>query len=133
MAILKLGKNCLHELNKLTLVDEGILLRDTMRLFHGDGPAVQLESGNQKGGHYFCPTCDIHACQIDDISYRYQLKSRSFTDIQQKVISGKYGKKYSIEGKCKPFAQLSSKEIKEELVSRDVSTKKTPKKILKKS
>ena len=67
-------EDCLHELNKLILVDEGILLRDTMRLFHDDGPAVQFESGNQKGGHYFCPTCDIHACQTDDISYSYQLK-----------------------------------------------------------
>ena len=70
-----------------------------MRLFHGDGPAVQLESGNQKGGNYFCPTCDIHAFQTDDISYSYQLKLRSFTYIQQKDISGKYGKKYSIEVK----------------------------------
>ena len=104
-----------------------------MRLFHGDGPAVQLESGNQKGGHYFCPNCDMHAYQTDDISYSYQLKLKSFTDIQQRVISGKNGKKYSMKGKFKPFAQLSSKEIKEELISRDISTKETTKKILKKS
>ena len=39
---------------------KGIILTDTMQLFHGDGPAVALESGNQKGGHYFCPSCDLH-------------------------------------------------------------------------
>ena len=28
------------------------MLKDCMRVFHGDGPASALEAGNQKGGHY---------------------------------------------------------------------------------
>ena len=43
-----------------------------MCLFKGDGPAVAFEVGNQKGGYYFCPTCDVHICLTDDVSHCYQ-------------------------------------------------------------
>ena len=129
-------EECLLELNRTIPVGENILIRDTMRLFHGDGPAVQLESGNQKGGHYICPSCEIFLYQTDDISHSYQLTSKSLRDIQQKVISGKYGKKNSMEGKVKPFTQLSTNELREELASRHIHTeersKKEPEKTLKK-
>ena len=39
------------------------MLKDCKRVFHGDGPVSALEAGNQKGGHYFCPSCDIPICQ----------------------------------------------------------------------
>ena len=136
IAYIETREACLKELNKVTVTDENIIFKDTMRLFHGDGPAVQLESGNQKAGQYFCPSCDVHLYQTDDISYSYQLKLRSLADIQHKIIFGKYGKKYSMEGKVKPLAQLSCEEIKEELISRHILTKETTKinleKILKK-
>ena len=48
--------SCLKELkNGMNLSEldescENIVLNDTMRFFHGDGPAAALEAGNQKGG-----------------------------------------------------------------------------------
>ena len=48
-----------------------IVLSDQMHFFHGDGPACTLAAGNQKGGHYFCPSCHIHLCQTDDITCTY--------------------------------------------------------------
>ena len=48
---------------QLNIIDpscDGIILNDTMRFFKGDGPAAAFEAGNQKGGYYFCPTCDVH-------------------------------------------------------------------------
>ena len=78
-------EECLHEMSKI-LIHENISIKDTMRIFHGDGPAVQLESGNQKGGHYFCPACEVHLFQTDDISHRYQLNHQSLQDKRDKVL-----------------------------------------------
>ena len=61
--------SCLKELkNGMNLSEldescENIVLNDTMRFFHGDGPAAALEAGNQNGGNYFCTSCDVHLCQ----------------------------------------------------------------------
>ena len=63
----------LFELSKDLIIDD-IKIHDRMRIFHGDGPAAQLEAGQQKGGHYFCPSCGVHLFQTDDISHCYQLK-----------------------------------------------------------
>ena len=59
---------------QLNIIDQsydGIILNDTMCFFKGDGPAAAFEAGNQKGGYYFCPTCDVHICLTDDISHCY--------------------------------------------------------------
>ena len=48
-------------------------------LFHGDRPATALEAGNQKGGNYFCPSCDVHLCLTDDIAHCYRQKVRKKT------------------------------------------------------
>ena len=124
-------EECLNELT-VAICADSINIKDTMRLFHGDGPAVQFESGHQKGGHYFCPNCEVCLYQTDDISYSYQLKVNSLKYKQQMVISGKYGRKHSVEGKIKPFQKLTAIELKEELSSRQISTsmKKTTKKDL---
>ena len=69
----------------LNIIDqsyEGIILNDTMRLFKGDGPAVDFEAGKQKGGYYFCPTCDVHICLTDDILHCYQQGIKSLEDLQ---------------------------------------------------
>ena len=62
-----------------------------MRLFHGDGPASALEAGNQKGGHYFCPSCDIHTCLTNDIACCYQKDFRSLAYKKDLVLQGKFG------------------------------------------
>ena len=102
-------EECLKEMSKLIKNGDQIMFQDTMRIFHGDGPAAQLESGNQKGGHHFCPGCDVHVHLADNIPYCYQLKVKSLQDIRNKIIAGKYGKKYSLEGKLKPFEKLAKK------------------------
>jgi hypothetical protein len=44
-------------------------MTDVMRLFHGDSPARQYESGQQKGGHFYCPVCGANAHQVYDLEY----------------------------------------------------------------
>ena len=117
---------CLKELetglnlNEIDEKFENIVLNDVMRFFHGDGPAVALEAGNQKGGYYFCPYCDVHLCQTDDISHCYQQKTMSLEGKQSKVIKGKFGRKNSLRMETCPFEKLSAIELKEELKSRNV-------------
>ena len=70
---------------------ENIVLNDTMRFFHCDGPAAALEAVNQKGSNYFCPSCDVHLCLTDDITHCYHQKVKSLAEKQQKVLQGKFG------------------------------------------
>ena len=65
--------------------------------FHGDGPAAALEAGNQKGGYYFCPSCDVHLCQTDNIAYCYQQKNKIFGRKTKFVVSGTFGKINSLK------------------------------------
>ena len=97
-----------------------IALNDTIRLFHGDGPASAFEAGNQKGGYYFCPSCDVHACLTDDIAHCYLKKMSSLSEKQNKVLRGKFGRHNSRIQKTCPFAKLSAKQIHEELKSRNI-------------
>jgi hypothetical protein len=50
-------------------------MTDVMRLFHGDSPARQYESGQQKGGHFYCPVCGANAHQVYDIKHETAEKS----------------------------------------------------------
>ena len=115
-------KNGLN-LGELDDMYQGIVLSDIMRFFHGDGPAVALEAGHQKGGHYFCPSCNIHACQTDDIACCYQQKIGTIVDKQNLVLRGKMGNINSLKGKVLPFEKLSVPELKQELESRNIDVK----------
>ena len=119
---LKELKNGLH-LGEFDVTYDGIILNDIMRFFHGDGPATQLEAGNKKGGHYFCPSCDIHSCQTDDIACCYQHKIKSLADKKDFVLRGKIGKRNSMQRNTKPFENLTIPELKQELLSRNVDLK----------
>ena len=99
LGYIEIRVDCLKELtnplNASELVssyDSTIYIRDIMRMFHGDGPASAIEAGNQKGGHYFCPSCDIHICQTNDISYSFQKPFRSLSYKQNLVLKGKFGR-----------------------------------------
>ena len=48
---------CLPNLAKPVVTDNGIEITDTMRFFTGDHPAVQFEQGTKQGGNYKCGAC----------------------------------------------------------------------------
>ena len=127
--------SCLEDLQNGLQLDEdhdNIILDDKMRFFHGDGPAAAFEAGNKKGGHYFCPTCDINICLTDDIVHTYQQKYVSLKDRQNLVLQGEFGKTNSLKRLMEPFKKLSAIQLKAELLSRniDISDLKTTKKAL---
>ena len=111
----------------LSDIDESypdIVVYDTMRFFHGDGPAAAFEAGNQKGGHYFCPSCDVHSCQTDDIACCYQKKTKSFSEKRELIMQGNIGRINSLRRKTLPFEKLSISELQSELTSRKVDLEK---------
>ena len=99
---------------------DGIVLNDVLRYFHGDGCATAIESGNQRGGHYFCPSCKIHLNQSDNITCTFQQNTMSIDDIRKTVTKGKFGRINSEMGKTLPFSKMSALQIKSELVSRGI-------------
>ena len=145
LAYIQTRVECLQELKNdldlksITGVHEGIFLKDNVRLFHGDGPAVAFEAGNQKGGKYFCPCCDVHICLSDDIAHCYREKNKTFKSIREKVIQGKFGKINSIRKDTCPFSKLTKDQMRSELISRKVdirqlkNTKKDLEPVLKKT
>ena len=52
LAYVETRQEDLHELNDKVKTKGGQEINDVMRFFHGDGPARQFESGQQKGGIY---------------------------------------------------------------------------------
>ena len=94
-----------------------------MLVSHDDSPAAQLEAGQQKGGHYFCPTCGIHASKCFDIAHAYYLPSFTYQQRFEKVMEGKISHSFSTKRKYKPFQDLSADLLKTELKSRRLSSK----------
>ena len=99
---------------------DGIPVYDVVRMFHGDGPACQLEVGQQKGGYFYCTSCDIHAAGTTDIVSTYYAKYRSMSDRINLVMKGTFGKKHTLAKSFKPFGNLKVDELKKELNSQNL-------------
>lgn len=59
---------------------KGINIHDIARIFKGDSPAAAFEAGQQKGGHYFCYGCKLHAECSSSLVHTYKLKAISLQD-----------------------------------------------------
>ena len=104
---------------------------DVMRFFKANGPACQFEAGHQKGGHYFCWTCDIHYSHVKDNVYSSYRKIYSYQDRQKKIIKTSGSRRRSKGGNVKLYDKLEKDELTRELVERDVDFDKYTMKDLK--
>ena len=84
--------------DQLALIGEEVF--DQMRFFCGDKPAQQFERGTQIGGKYKCGGCGCKDHLMQDLPHAFHCKTRSLSDLQKIVISGKHGKK---AGELKPL------------------------------
>ncbi|KAK3718960.1 hypothetical protein QZH41_017573, partial [Actinostola sp. cb2023] len=109
---------CLQDLHNSIEISPGITITDTMRFFKGDGPAVAFEVGQQKGGHYFCSACGMHAILSDDLDHFFRCKHVSLSDRQNIVLNGPQGRSGSKKHMPKPFEHLKKKDIQAELRAR---------------
>ena len=108
------------ELDTPVIFDNGMEVYDVMRFFKGDGPSCQFESGQQKGGNYFCWTCGIPSYRVKDYVHAAYRKNISLHDRQQKVLTSNVSCSKSREGFTNLYEKLTKAQIIEELDDREI-------------
>ena len=99
---------------------------DTLRFFHGDSPARQFESGQQKGGNYYCSSCGCHAARANELDYASNCKLVSLEDRQDAMMKpGTVARSNSLKQKSKPVGGLSKEQLGRELAARGVFSGRT--------
>jgi hypothetical protein len=63
LAFIDTRLQCLQDMSFKLKTNSGNDFTDAMRLLHGDSPARHLESGQQKGGNFYCSGCGANAQQ----------------------------------------------------------------------
>ena len=76
-----------------------------------------LKRGTQVGGNYKCGGCGCRSERFDDLAHTFSCPWRSFTEIQKLALKGKFG---NVPNTLKPFANLNSTQLREELRIRGV-------------
>lgn len=51
---------------------QGYPITGVLRIFHGDGPAQQVEAGSKIGGNYPCVGCKSQSVMLGDLAYKFQ-------------------------------------------------------------
>ena len=123
----------LHELNDKVKTKGGQEINDVMRFFHGDGPARQFESGQQKGGTFYCSVCGSNVHSVHEMDYILRSKMVSFQDKQKLLMKGVVSKKNSIDKVNAPLKNLTVHDLTRELTSRGIyegETRKEKEKLL---
>ena len=106
--------SCITELKQKFYVND-IEITDKMRLFHGDGPSVQFERGQQKGRNYYCP-CGCQADRATELDHAFRCPYKTVTMKQNTVLAASVQRANSIRRNPKPFENLSKDEIELEIL-----------------
>ena len=120
---------CLQHLQKNLKTTNGNEIKDIMRFFHGDSPSRSFESGQQKGGHYYCSGCGAHAERGHELDYCFRCAHVSLNDRQEPVLKGPLGKRNSLFQQPKPFGRMKKEELDNELSGRGIYEGKTKKQL----
>ena len=121
LAYINTRKICLEGLNNKITASGGIKMTDVMRLFHGDGPQQEFESGEQKGGHAGCAACSGDARRYSCLAVSLSRPYLSLNDRLNKVRQGPAGRS-NRNGGLKPFKNLRLEELREECHARGLPT-----------
>ena len=92
----------------------------TIRFFHGDGPACEMEAGKQKNGKYPCWICPANFNSASNLSYVLGLPHQDLQDRMQHVMKTTCSKEKIKEGRTKLYSYLKKHEIIDELHQRDI-------------
>ena len=111
------------ELELPIMFDNGVEVYDTVRFFKGDGPSCQFESGQQKGGNYFCWACGIPSYRVKEYIHASYRKNLSIHDRQEKVLISAVSRRRSEQGFTKLYEKLTRAEIADELDDREIKWK----------
>jgi hypothetical protein len=82
-----------------------------MRLCKGDGHALQLECCQQRGGHYYCSGCAIHADMTYELDHAFRCPTVTLIERQKLILQGTIGKMRSLVLNPNPYQNLSKAEL----------------------
>ena len=99
-----------------------IEIYDQVRFFHGDGPACELEVGQQKNGHFPCWLCSANfdSSKIGNLEYLISLPQLDLHDRSKKILASESSQKRIQDGQTKLYSKLKVHEIADELHQRGV-------------
>ena len=111
----------IRKLSENIKTDSGIELNDKMKFFKGDGPAAQFEAGQQKGGDYFCWSCNLFAGRSDDLTYALNTEYTSLQDRISLLLKSSRSKAASRKRELKLYKNMQKPDIISELHDRGVA------------
>ena len=120
--------SCIQEIVKNLKTSKANEILDTLRFFHGDNPAREVEAGQQKGGHYYCSNCGWHATRVNELDHALNCPLISFEDrVSTGIIMkpGTVSRSNTMNLKIKPINSLSRQQLEQELGARGIFTGKT--------
>ena len=110
----------IKDLSSAIDTNDGISIYDEMRFFKGDGPAAQLEAGQQKGGDFPCWQCPVNAKRFNDLAHTFNLQNLSLEERRSKVMLTVRSSNLSHRKETKLFRNISKDAIMSELHQRDI-------------
>ena len=100
----------IHQLNLEITSSHKVPIQDICRMFHGDHPAQEVESGEQIGGNYGCCGCTGASVQYIDHVASLRAPQITLDERRKKVIAGPAGRERR-NGGINPFHQMSKDEL----------------------
>ena len=100
--------------------EDGIEITDIVRVFKGDHPASQFESGQNKGGNYACHGCPVNSHTAKNFTHSFSCRSISLKERVDAILTSVQSKDKIKAGKVKLYSALSKGEIITELHQRGV-------------
>lgn len=87
---------CLRQFSSTNFTDDDMEIKDVLKLFKGDEPAIAFETGYQKGGHFPCFSCEIRADRIFDFAHSVNSNHLTLGYLQSIILSGGVSKENAL-------------------------------------
>jgi len=115
---------CLEDIQQLNLEitsSHKVPIQDICRMFHGDHPSQEVESGEQIGGNYGC--CGCTGASVQYINHAASLRAPQITldERRKKGMAGPAGRERR-NGGINPFHQMSKDELIQECRGRHIQS-----------
>ena len=98
-----------------------VFINEMCRMFHGDYPSQDVESGKQLGGNFGSCGCTVSSTQYSDHVASLRAPQITLEERRKKVIAGPAGKERR-NGGVQPFQQMSKDDLIRECKGRNLPT-----------
>ena len=111
----------IQQLSTKITSSQKVFINDICRMFHGDHPSQEVETGEQLGGNFGCCGCTMSSTQYSDHIASLRALQITLEERRKKVIAGPAGKEKR-NGGVQPFQQMSKDDMIRECKGRNLPT-----------